>query len=107
MVDSRPVKSGVDGGDFDNRQFLAMADGLVVALAALHLERELFLAALVGHDIGGHGRTGDGGRADGHLAVIVDEQDAVKRDRLARLDFKAFDFELVARGDAILFATSF
>jgi len=84
-----------------------MADGLVIALAAFHFERQLVFAALVGDDIRDDGGTGDGGRADRKLAVVVDEQDAVKRERLARLDFKAFDFELVARGDAILLATCF
>ena len=84
-----------------------MADGLVITFAAFHLERQLVFAALVFDDIRQDRRTGDGGRADGKLAVVVDEQHAVKRDRLARLDFKAFDFELVARGDAILLATCF
>ena len=84
-----------------------MADGLVIALAAFHFERQLLLAALVFDDIRHDGGTGDGGRADGKLAFVVDEQHAIKRDRLARLDFKAFDFELVAGGDAILFATCF
>ena len=84
-----------------------MADGLVIALAAFHFERQLVFAALVLDHIRHDGGTGDGGRADGKLAVVVDEQDAVKSERLARLDFKAFDFELVARDDAVLLATSF
>ena len=84
-----------------------MADGLVITLATFHLERELVFAALVLDDIRHDGGTADGGRADGKLAVVVDEQHAVERDRLARLDFKAFDFELVAGGDAILFAACF
>jgi len=79
----------------------------VITFAAFHLERQLVFAALVFDDIRYDGGTGDGGRADGELAVVVDEQHAVKRDRLARLDFKAFDFEFIAGSDAILFATCF
>jgi hypothetical protein len=97
----------VDRRDLYHSQFLAMADGLVITLAAFHLEREFFLAALVLDNICHDGRAADGGRADGELAAVVDEQHAVERDRLARLDFKAFDFELVACGDAILFAACF
>ena len=82
-----------------------MADSLVIALAAFHLERQLVFAALVLDDIRHDGRPGDGGRADADFAFVIDEQHAVERDRLARLDFKAFNFELVAGGDAILFAT--
>ncbi len=37
--------------DLDDRQFLAVADGLVIALAAFHLESEFLFAALVFHDI--------------------------------------------------------
>ena len=84
-----------------------MADGLVITLAAFHLESEFLLAALVLDDIRHDGRAGDGGRTDGELALVADEQHAVKRERLARLDFKAFDFKFIARNDAILFATSF
>ena len=97
----------VDCRDLHHGQFLTMADGLVITLAAFHLEREFLLAALVLDDIRHDGRAADGGRADRKLALVVDKQDAVKRDRLACLDFKAFDFKLVARDDAILFATSF
>ena len=44
---------------------------------------------------------------DGKFALAIDEQNAVKRDRLARLGFETFDFQRVARRDAILFATRF
>ena len=84
-----------------------MADGLVITFAAFHLESEFLLAAFVGDDIRHDGRAGDGGRADGELAVVVDEQHAVKRDRLARLGFETFDFQRVASNDAILFASGF
>ena len=75
-----------------------MADSLVITFAAFHLESQFLFAALVFDDIRHDRRTSNGGRADSELAFVVDEQHAVKRDRLARLDFKAFDFELVARG---------
>ena len=69
-----------------------MADGFVVTLAAFHLEREFVLAALVLDHIGHDAPTGDGGLRRRKFAVVVHEQHAVERDRLARLDFKAFDF---------------
>ena len=46
----------VDRRDFHHGQFLTMADGLVITLAAFHLEREFFLAALVLDDIGHNAR---------------------------------------------------
>jgi len=97
----------VDCGDFDDRQFLTMTDGLVITLAALHLERQLVLAALVFDDVRSDSRTGDGGRAHAQFAVVVDQQHAVKRDRLAGFNFKTFDFELVASDNPILLATCF
>ena len=54
-------KSGVNGGDFHHSQFLTMADGLVITLAAFHLKSEFLVAALVFHDIRHDGRAGDGG----------------------------------------------
>ena len=97
----------VDRRDFHHSQFLTMTDGLVITFAAFHLEREFLFAALVLDDIRHDGRAADGGRADGELAAVVDEQHAVKRERFARLDFKAFDLQRVARSDAILFASGF
>jgi len=97
----------VDGFDLHHGQFLTVTRGLVIALAAAHLERDDLLAALVLDDVGHDRGTGDHGRTHGDLAVVVDQQDTIKRDRLASLDLKAFNFQLITRDDAVLLPTSF
>jgi hypothetical protein len=47
------------------------------------------------------------GAPTAQLAVVVDQQHAVKCERLAGFDGQAFDFQRVACGDPILFATCF
>ena len=106
-VESWAKKLRVDGGDFHDGEFLAMADGLVITFTAFHLERHFFLAAFVRDDIGDNIRAADGGRSHGDFAFVVDHEHAVKRDGFARLGFETFDFELVAGNDTVLFATSF
>jgi hypothetical protein len=98
---------GFDLFDFDHGQFLTMADALMIAFAAFHLKSEFLLAADVLDDVGDDGSARHSGRAHGDFAVVIDQQDAVKGDRLARLNFQAFDFEGIASGDPILFASSF
>ena len=85
----------------------AVTDRLVIALAALHLESEFLLAALVRHHVGQHAGAADGGRPDGQLAFIIDQQNAVKSEWLAGLDGQTFNFQRVARGHTILFASGF
>ena len=84
-----------------------MTDGFVIALAAFHLESEFFLAALVRHHVGHHAGPANRGRAHRQLAVVIDQQHAVKRERFAGLDGQTLDFQRVARGDPILFASCF
>jgi hypothetical protein len=98
--------SDFDFFDFDDRQFLPVPDGLMIAFAAFHLERELFFAALVFHHVGDYARTRDRRPADGDF-IAADHEHTVKCKWFARLDIKAFDFERVARDDTILFAASF
>jgi hypothetical protein len=96
-----------DSGDFDNRQFLTMADGLMIAFAAFHLESELLFSADVLDHVSGNRSASDSGGTDGDFAIVVDEEHAVKSDRLAGINGQAFDFKRIARGDAILFASGF
>jgi hypothetical protein len=98
--------SDFDFFDFDDRQFLTVPDGLMIAFAAFHLERELLFAPLVFHDVGNHTSAGNRRPADGDF-IAADHEDTVKSKWFARLDIKAFDFERVARDDTILFAASF
>jgi len=92
--------------DFNDRQFLAVADGFMITLAAFHLESELLVAALMFHHVGNDAGAGNGWAADRNL-VAADHQNTVKSEWFARLDIKAFDFERVARGNSILFAACF
>jgi len=103
----KPEKLTFDLFDFDDRQFLTMPDGFVITFAAFHLESQFLLAANVFDDIGINRCAAHGGGPDGKFALAIDEQNAVKRDRLARLGFETFDFQRVASSDTILFATSF
>jgi len=84
-----------------------MANGLVITFAALHFERQFFLAANVFHHVGDHSGTRDSGCTDREFALIIDKQDAIKSVWFARLGLETFNLDLVTRSDAILFATSF
>ena len=84
-----------------------MPDGLVVTFATFHLERQLFFTADVLNHVSGHGGAGYGGRSNRNFAVIIDEQNTIKSKRLARHGFDTFNFQLVARGDPVVFASSF
>lgn len=79
----------------------------VIALAAFHFEGNLLFAPEMFHDVGVDRCLGDGGRANGKLAVIGDEQHAVEHDRLAGLSLKTINFQNLARDDPVLFSTSF
>ena len=72
-----------------------------------HFEGDFLVVFDVLDDIGQHRGVGDGGRAHAELAVVIDQQNAVKRHRLPGLDGQAFDLQCIARADAILFATCF
>src|ERR1700741_2526989 len=84
-----------------------MPDGAMIALAALHLERDFLFTALVSDDVGDHAGLGHGGRTHGKLAIFVYQQNAVESERLPSFNFQALDFQCIARGDTILFAASF
>ena len=84
-----------------------MANGLMIALAALHLESDFLLAANMLDHFGFNGGIGDRRRAKGHFSILVDHEHAVKSERLAGFDRQALDLERVARADAILFASGF
>ena len=68
-----------------------MADGFVIALAALHFERGHLLAALVLQHVGNHAGAGDGRGAYADLALVVHEQHTIKRHGFSRLDVEAFE----------------
>jgi len=92
--------------DFNDRQLLAVPDGLVITFAALHLESELLFTALMFHDVGDDAGAGHG-RAAYDDFIAANHENPVKSEGLARLGVEAFDFQRVARGDTILFAASF
>src|SRR6185503_20112162 len=93
--------------DLDSGQFLPVADALVIALAAFHLESELFLSAEVRLHVGGDLGAGNRGRAHSQTALVAHEQDALECVRCAGLRGHALDFERITRRHAILLSTSF
>jgi hypothetical protein len=97
----------LDFFDFHHGQLLSVADGFVIAFAAFHLESDFLLAADVLDDVSHDGRATHCGRANCDFPVLADEQDTVKIHRLAGFNAQALDGKGVARGDAILFASSF
>lgn len=97
----------VDGFDLHHGQLLAVTGGLMIALAAAHLERDDLVTTLMLDHIGHNICTTDERRAHRYLAVVVDQQDTVKRDRLASLDLEAFNLQLITRSNAVLLPTSF
>jgi len=98
---------GLDLFDLNDRQLLAVADGLAKPLPALHLVGDLLLAADVLDHVGHHGGASHGGGTHADLAVVVNQQDAVKNDGLPGFNGQALDFQLIARAHAILFASCF
>src|SRR5437870_8586170 len=101
------INSSLDLFDFHDRQLLTMTDGLVVAFAPFHLERDLLRAAPVFHHIRDYTGLRHCRRADLHLAVVVHEQHAVERKGLTGFHGETFNFKRVACAHPILFPTRF
>src|SRR5258708_1400521 len=91
--------------DFDDAEFLAVADGLVIALAPFHLKSEFLFASDMLDYVGHHSGICDRGRADAQFAVIIDEQHSFKSVGLAGLGGQALDLEGVAGCDSVLLAS--
>ncbi len=66
------------------------------------LERDDLVTAGLADDLGLDGRTVHEGIADGGLGSVGDEEHALQRDRLARLDVEQLYLELGADLDAVL-----
>jgi hypothetical protein len=78
----------------------------MIAFAAFHLESQLLFAAFVFHHVGNDAGAGHGRPAHNDF-IAADHEHTVKSEWFARLGIKAFDFELVACDNTILFAASF
>jgi len=102
-----PRVLAVDLGDLHHGQFLTVADLLVITLAATHLEGDDLVAADVFHNIGLDRRSGDDRIADGDVALLVDEEDAVEGVDLTRGGGQEFDLDGVACSDAVLLTAGF
>ena len=98
----------LDLGDAHARLLRAVAAGLAVALAALHLEHANLLGLGLRLDDAGDDGAGDVGRA-GHdvAAVVLDEQHLVERHFGAGLDVQPIDDHDDARRDLFLPAPGF
>src|SRR4051812_1838688 len=86
--------------DLQHRQFLSVANGLVIALAALHLERHFLLSTFVLHYIGKDARVGHSGGPYVQLAVVIYKQHPIQCHCLARFHSQALHFQRIARSDA-------
>src|SRR3989442_134012 len=84
-----------------------MADRLMIAFSAFHLEGDLLFASDMLEHIRHNCRAWDRRRSHGELAVIVDQQDPLEGHWPSRFHGQSFDFQRITRGDAILFASCF
>ena len=100
-------KLSVNLFDLNHRQFLAVTGFLVITFAALHLEADDLIAALMFHNVSHNRRSCDSRGANIDFAIVIDEENTVESESLACLDRKTFDFQGVACGDTVLFAASF
>ena len=91
--------------DQDLRQLLAMSLGPAVALPALHLEHDDFVATEVFDDLEFNLGPGHDGSADLDSVICAQQQDAVVQvQALAGLALEAIGLELSARFNPVLFA---
>src|SRR4029078_2195442 len=98
----RALAAERDVADAEDRQLLAMA--VLDAPTRLRpvLERDELVATSLADDLGADRRVRDERLPDRRLVAVGDEQDAIERDRLARLDVEQLDLELGADLDAVL-----
>src|SRR6267142_3138906 len=99
--------SRLDFFDFDNRQFLPVANRLMITFAPLHFESDLLLTANVLDNIGDYRRARDCGHSNGHFPVVIDQKNTIKSKRLPDVDGQAFNFQSITRHDTILLTASF
>jgi hypothetical protein len=84
-----------------------MALGLLVVLAAAHLEDLHLLAAPVGDDGSGDRRSGHQGITDLQGVAIRDHQDLIEDNLSANVCRYLFYFDFLAGGNSILLAAGF
>src|SRR3569832_791431 len=101
-----PRLGGVDRGDLQRGERLAMTGLAAVRLAALVLEDGDLLAAALLDDLGIDRDPGDPRLSDAHVATVVGEQLRVERELRARVTLELFDPQCLALLDAILLSTS-
>src|ERR1041385_5814367 len=79
----------------------------MIAFAAFHFEGHLLFATDMFHYISHDAGLGHGGSTHRELALISDEQHPFEGERRACFGIQTVHFQDVARGDTILFSTSF
>ena len=84
-----------------------MALGLVETLAALELEIDHFLVAVLVEHGGSDGRAFEDGVANAVFTVGTVEEDLIERDGATDFGIEFFDVKFDALGNAVLFAAGF
>jgi 4a-hydroxytetrahydrobiopterin dehydratase len=84
-----------------------MSHSAMVPFAALHFEGDHLRAALMLHDIGDHADILQQRSTNGYLALVAEEEHAIKRMFLARFSFNAVHNESIPRGNAVFLASRF
>src|SRR5215471_14857895 len=84
---------------------LAVSAMASVVLAALELHHQHLVALALRHHLAGDARGGQGLRLDGHLPVVVDQQDLGELDRRSLVLAQPLDLDDLPRGDPVLLAS--
>jgi hypothetical protein len=99
-------KSGLDTGDFDLGEPLAVAHTLHVVLTATELDDADFIVTTLGDHFSHNGSTGNDWSANIDVVTIGNQQNAVEGNGFASSDFQFFNFQVFTWGDFVLLATS-
>src|SRR5262245_54354155 len=100
------LRSGLDLGDLEGREGLAVSRLAAVALAALVLEDGDLLAQALLDDLGLDLDAGHLGLADRDAARVVGEEQGVEGELAASRARELLDAQELALGDAVLLSTS-
>src|SRR5262249_5726949 len=99
---SSPSTLGLDAGDLERGERLAMTCLPAVVLPPPELEDDHLRRAVLRDDLRFDLRAADGGLADLHAVTAADEEHLVERERVAHVAGKLFDTKPIALRDPVL-----
>jgi hypothetical protein len=97
----------LDRFDFEAGELAAVAFGFMVALPALVFEVDHFVGAVLEEHFGADAGTFEFGITDAQIAAVTVEEHVINAHSGAFGGIEFFNVDLVALGDAVLFAAGF